>query len=108
MSLVVIARDKGDGSLRRQHRAAHLEYVARHQDEIVYGGPLIEGGRTIGSLFIFASDSREAFDAYCAGDPYFTVPIFESVEMFDSRWLVPERAPGALAAEMEKARTESK
>jgi uncharacterized protein YciI len=107
MSFVVIARDKADASLRRRHRAAHLDYVAGHQDKIVYGGPLLEEGRMVGSLFVFALDSRAELDAYCAGDPYFTAPIFDTIEVFESRWLVPEREAGSLAAEAAKARRDA-
>jgi uncharacterized protein YciI len=106
MTFVVIARDKGDGTLRRQHRAAHLEYVAGQQDKLVYGGPLIEDGRMIGSLFVFALETRAELDEYCALDPYFTAPIFETIEIFKSRWMVPERETGFLAAEARKARGE--
>jgi len=104
MSFVIIARDKDDGALRRRNRAAHLEHVATRQDLIIYAGPLIEEGRIVGSIFVFDLDAREAVDAYCADDPYFTAPIFDSIEIYESRWMVPERCPGSLAAEAKKAR----
>ena len=104
MYFVVIGKDKGDGSLRLAERAAHLEFVAGQQDRIVYGGPLIEQGRMIGSLFVFDLPDRAALDAYIAADPYFTRPIFASVEIYESRWMIPEREPGTIAAEIEKAR----
>ena len=104
MHFVVIGKDKGDGTLRREERAAHLEYVAGFQQSIVYAGPLIEAGRMIGSVFVFEVPDRAALDSYLAGDPYFTRPIFETVEIFESRWMVPEREPGLLAAEAERAR----
>jgi len=31
-------------------------------------------------------------------------PIFDSIEIYESRWMVPEREPGFLAAEAERAR----
>lgn len=104
MNFVVIGRDSGDGSLRSQERAAHLAYVSGFQHLIVYGGPLIERGRMIGSVMVFDVADRETLDSYLAGDPYFTRPIFESVEIFESRWMVPEREPGALAAEATRAK----
>ena len=58
----------------------------------------------IGSLFVFDVPDRAALDAYLAEDPYFTRPIFETIEIYESRWMVPEREPGALAAEVERAR----
>lgn len=104
MYFVVIGKDKGDGSLRLEERARHLEFVEGQQQRIVYGGPLLEDGRMIGSLFVFDLPDRAALDAYVAADPYFTRPIFESVEIYESRWMVPEREAGTLAAEAEKAR----
>jgi uncharacterized protein YciI len=104
MYFVVIGKDEPEGARRRGHRPAHLEFVAGKQDLIVYAGPLIEEGRMIGSLFIFDLPDRAALDAYMAGDPYFTPGIFERVEIYESRWMVPEREPGVLAAEAARAR----
>jgi uncharacterized protein YciI len=104
MNFVVIGRDFADGSRRREERAAHLDYVSGFQDILVYGGPLIEDGRMIGSLFLFDVPDRATLDAYMARDPYFTRPIFETVEIYETRRMVPEPEPGFLAAEAEKAR----
>ncbi len=104
MTFVVIGKDKGGGELRRRHRADHLDFVAGRQQDIVYAGPLIEGGAMIGSVFVFDLPDRAALDAHLAQDPYFAVPIFETVEIYESRWMVPEREPGFLAAEADRAR----
>ena len=105
MNFVVIGKDKGDR--RRERRAAHLEHVAGWQRLIVYAGPLIEDGRMIGSVFVFDVPDRAALDAYLAGDPYFADGgIFAAVEIYESRWMVPEREPGFLAAEAERARAQ--
>ena len=103
MQFVVIGKDKGGGELRRRHRAAHLRFVAGEQQRIIYGGPLIEDGRMIGSVFVFELADRSALDAYLAADPYFVEGIFETVEIYESRWMVPEREPGFLAAEADRA-----
>ena len=58
----------------------------------------------IGSIFIFDVPDRAALDSYMAGDPYFDPGIFETVEIYESRWMVPEREPGFLRAEAERAR----
>lgn len=103
MHFVVIGKDKGD--LRRARRAAHLDHVAGRQQLILYAGPLIEEGRMIGSVFIFDVPGRAALDDYLAGDPYFADGgIFASVEIYESRKMVPEAEPGFLAAEAERAR----
>jgi len=103
MTFVVLGRDRAGGEARRRHRADHLRFVSGHQDKIVYAGPLIEEGEMVGSLFVFDLPDRAALDAYLAEDPYFAAPIFATVEIWESRWMVPEREPGALAAEAERA-----
>jgi uncharacterized protein YciI len=104
MNFVVLGRDKAGGEARARHRSGHLSYVEGHQADIVYAGPLLEQGRMVGSLFVFDVPDRAALDAYLAGDPYFNPGIFESVEIWESRWMVPEREPGSLAAEAERAK----
>ena len=104
MNFVVIGKDAPGGALRARHRSAHLEYVERFQGDIIYAGPLLEEGRMIGSVFVFDLPDRAALDAYLAEDPYFNPGIFESVEIYESRWMVPEREPGFLRAEAERAR----
>lgn len=103
MNFVVIGRD-GEGGLRARHRPDHLDYVSGRQSDIVYAGPLIEDGRMVGSLFVFDLPDRAALDAYMKEDPYFTGGVFASVEIFESRWMVPERNPGLLADEARRGR----
>lgn len=106
MNFVVLGGDPPGGEPRRKHRAAHLGHVVDHQGKIVYAGPLLdEAGAMTGSIFVFDVPDRAALDAYLAGDPYFDPGIFESVEIWESRWMVPEREPGFLAAEAARART---
>ncbi len=104
MNFIVIGRDKGEGALRREERPVHLDCLAGQQHLILYAGPMIEDGRVIGSLFVFDVPDRAALDAYLAKDPYFTRPIFETVEIYESRRMVPESEPGFLKAEAERAR----
>lgn len=104
MHFVVIGKDGPDAGVRRQHRPAHLEYVAARQQLIVYAGPLIVDSAMVGSLFVFDVPDRAALDAYMADDPYFSPGIFASVEIFESRRMVPERQAGDLLAEAERAR----
>jgi uncharacterized protein YciI len=108
MYFTAICKDEASGENRRRQRAAHLEFVADRQHQIVFGGPLIEEGRMIGSLFVFELPDRAALDAYMAEDPYFTENVFASVEIYETRWIVPEREPGFLAAEAGRAREAAK
>jgi uncharacterized protein YciI len=101
---VVIGKDKAGGEPRRRHRAAHLDFIADHQAPVIYAGPLLEDGRMVGSLFVFDVEDRAALGAHLSRDPYFAEGIFETVEIYESRWMVPEREPGFLACEAEKAR----
>lgn len=107
MNFVVIGKDKAGGAARMRHRAAHLEFVAGHQAPVIYAGPLITAGRMVGSLFVFDFPDRAALDAHLAADPYFAEAIFEAVEIYESRWMVPEQEPGFLAAEAGRARAAS-
>ncbi len=105
MHFVVIGKDRDDGAMRKAARADHLVFVAGKQDRIVYAGPLIDEGQMIGSVFIFDVKDRTALDACLAEDPYFARGIFGSVEIYESRWMVPEKQPGFLLAEAERARS---
>jgi uncharacterized protein YciI len=107
VQFVVIGKDKPGGELRRRHRAAHLEFIADHQAPVIYAGPLIQDGQMVGSLFVFDVEDRAALGAHLAHDPYFAQGIFETVEVYESRWMVPEREPGFLTAEAEKARAQA-
>ena len=104
MIFVVLGRDVPGGAPRRRCRAAHLDYVAGKQALIVYAGPLLDDGRMVGSLFVFDVPDRAALDAYLADDPYFRDGVFDSVDIWESRWMVPEREGGFLKAEAERAR----
>lgn len=104
MNFIVIGKDKAGGELRRKHRAAHLEFIAGHQAPIVYAGPLIEEGHMVGSLFVFDVEDRAALGAHLARDPYFAEGIFETVEVYESRWMVLEPEPGFLQREAKRAR----
>lgn len=102
MEFLVIGLDRPDGGKRRQElRLAHLEYVAGRQHLLKFGGPIQDdGGRAVGSSFIFSVPDRAALDAYMADDPYFRDGLFEAVFVRRTRQVVPEPAAGDLAAEI--------
>jgi uncharacterized protein YciI len=105
MIYVVIGKDKDDGSRRQAARGDHLLYISDRQHLIVYAGPLIDDGRMIGSIFVYDVPDRSVLEASMADDPYFARGIFGTIEIYESRWMVPEREPGMLAAEAERARS---
>jgi uncharacterized protein len=104
MNFVIIGKDGDDGSRRKAARADHLDYIATRQDKIVYAGPLLEEGKMVGSIFVYDVQDRAELDRCLAGDPYFAQAIFADLQIYESRWMVPEREPGLLAAEAERAR----
>ena len=105
MPFILYAKDKPNSTLRAQHRAAHLDFVATCRDAFLYGGPMLdEAGRVVGSLMVLDLPNRAALDAHMARDPYFVQGIFGSVEIFESRQIVPETVPGSLEAELARQR----
>lgn len=103
MLFVIHAKDRPNTGLRQRWRAAHLEYIAGCKGAFKYGGPLIdESGAVVGSIMVLEMPDHAALDAHLARDPYFREPVFESVEIFQTRQIVPETQPGALAAELQR------
>lgn len=101
MYFIVVAKDRPGTGLRQKFRAEHLEFVAPRQQLFKFGGPLLDdAGNVVGSLMILEFPTRAALDAHLAQDPYFREPMFESVTIHQTRWIVPEETPGALAAEI--------
>lgn len=91
--------------MRAQYRGAHLAFVATCREVFLYGGPLLDdAGKVVGSLMVLDLSDRAALDAHMARDPYFVQGIFGSVEIFESRQIVPEVTPGSLEAELAKQR----
>jgi len=62
------------------------------------------GAERLGELEAHVAEPADPDDAHLAQDPYFREAIFETVEIYESKWMVPEREPGFLAAEAKRAR----
>lgn len=105
MPFILHCLDKpGHAHVRRQTRAAHLAYVAGRQHVFMFGGPLVDdGGQPRGSLMILDLPDRAALDSHMRGDPFFSADLFESVTVWTTRQVMPEREPGALALELQAA-----
>ncbi len=93
------------GELRMRARVPHLEFVASRLHAFRFGGPLLgEDGIVVGSLMILELPDEAALEEHMRKDPFFVAGLFANVEVWRSRQVVPEPAPGALRAEIERQR----
>jgi uncharacterized protein len=109
MLFVLMGLDQpGDGAeIRRQNRAAHLQFVVENEDKFRYGGALLDDAQTmVGSLMMVELPDRQALDEFLKTEPYSRAGLFEPYVVKETRQVVPQRQPGFLAAELakEKAR----
>lgn len=92
MQYVIICLDKpGQGALRTETRAAHLDYIKREAARMVYAGPMLDaaGAAPVGSLLIMEFDDLAAARAFAAEDPYNRAGLFESVTVRPIRQVLP-------------------
>lgn len=109
MLFFIKAMDRPGTGMRQKCRTAHLEFVTSCHERFAYGGPLIDdSGAVVGSIMVLDLPDRAALDAHMAKDPYFREPVFETVEIFQTRQIVPETVPGSLEAELAKQRASEK
>ncbi|HYE00861.1 MAG TPA: YciI family protein [Alphaproteobacteria bacterium] len=93
MHFAIICTDKpGSQELRLANRAAHLEYIDRHADQVVLAGPMLsdDGQGMVGSLLIMEFADRAAAEAFCAADPYAVAGLFAKVEIRPWRRVRPQ------------------
>jgi uncharacterized protein YciI len=91
MLYALICTDKEDGGeLRQQTRAAHLEHLKAHADQIRFAGPFTseDGSVMTGSLLIVEAASLDEAKALAAKDPYAQAGLFASVDVRPWRWTV--------------------
>jgi uncharacterized protein YciI len=94
MLFTIYCLDKPDAlELRMATRPAHIEYLDRFNDQLVYGGPLLgDDGKALGSLLIVeASDLAEA-TAFAEADPYAKAGLFQSVTIKATSKVYPKPA----------------
>lgn len=106
MEFILYCVDKpGRAGLRGSLRLPHLSHVATCQSAFRFGGPLLDdAGLPRGSLMILDLPDRAALDAHMRADPFFNGGLFESVTIWQTRQVLPEREPGGLQREMAMAR----
>lgn len=107
MLFVLCGMDKpGIGArIRRENRAAHLEFVTRNPGVFRYGGALLDDdGGMAGSLMMVELPDRAALDRFLAEEPYSKAGLFEPYIVREYRQVVPEPTPGFVAAELARER----
>ena len=85
MFIALIAKDKtGALQVRKDNRAAHLDYVAS-TGVVHMAGPLLDdAGEMCGSLLILDVADMAAAQDWADNDPYAKAGLFDSVEL--SAW----------------------
>ncbi len=108
MLFVLMGFDRpADGAqVRRQNRAAHLQFVVENEDKFRYGGALLDdGGNMVGSLMMVELRDQAALDRFLREEPYSRAGLFEPYTILQTRQVVPQSAPGFLAAELKREKS---
>jgi hypothetical protein len=93
MLFALVCTDRpGAKELRSGNRPRHLAFLQRHEDQLVYAGPLIgEDGETpAGSLIILDVPDRQAAEAFAEQDPYAEAGVFQSVSIKPTKRVFPK------------------
>jgi len=85
--MIGIDGDQG-AALRKIHRAAHLDRLARLQREgrLILAGPFSDGS---GSLIVLSAPSLAQAELFAKEDPYVTGGVFKSVEVKPFKQIFP-------------------
>jgi uncharacterized protein YciI len=78
--------------LRKTVREKHLAHLGglAEAGRCRFGGPLIDAeGNPCGSLVIFEADDLESARAFAESDPYLLEGVFASVEVFETKAVLP-------------------
>jgi len=80
---LLFCRDKPDAlALRKETRAAHLEYFKSYGNKLVLGGPMLdEAGSPSGSLLLIEAANAAEAREISANDPYFKAGVFARVDV---------------------------
>ncbi|MBX9633343.1 MAG: YciI family protein [Magnetospirillum sp.] len=82
----------GAAEVRAGNRAAHLDYLEAHKEQIFAAGPLLgdDGASMVGSLLVLDFPDKAAAEAFAANDPYAKAGLFETVEIRAWRRVFPK------------------
>ncbi len=83
--LFIIYQEDGPNSapLREQHKPAHFDYLAAHEDILVLGGAMLadDGVTRIGSVLIINVASRDEAERFSANEPLRQAGVFRQVKI---------------------------
>ena len=90
----------GSGGLRERLRPEHKACLGVIAERIAFAGPLTsdDGQTMIGSLRAIDFDSRDAADAWLAGEPFTKAGLYASTSVLAFVNLWPQKAGFATAA----------
>ncbi len=91
MLYALLCFDKpGAEALRQANRAAHLDFIAAHEDKVKFAGPFLseDEQRSVGSMIVIEAQSLVEAQSWAALDPYARAGLFEDVEIRPWRWLI--------------------
>ena len=83
----------GAAELRQRVRPEHKAYLARVAERIAFAGPLLhdDGETMLGSLLVIDFPSREAVQAWLAGEPFTQAGLYAEVRIHAFANLWPQR-----------------
>jgi len=105
MTIMIICRARKDISeLRRKVRRAHLEYMIRNRDRLVFGGAMLtqDQGSMSGMLVVLEKATLESARQFMAEEPYNKAGMFQEIMIEPFATRVPEPEPGYLQRELER------
>jgi uncharacterized protein len=81
--IAIFDDDEGRESVRKEHSAAHFDYLAANRDKIVIAGGLrpAPGEWYCGGLWVMEVDSRDEAARLVEGDPYFRLGLRKSYRL---------------------------
>ncbi|WP_445680999.1 YciI family protein [Radicibacter daui] len=94
MLFTIYCLDKANAlDLRMVTRPTHIDYLDRHNDRLVYGGPLLgDDGKALGSLLIVEATDLADATAFAEADPYAQAGLFQSVTIKATSKVYPKPA----------------
>jgi len=90
----IVCFDRPDSAaLRAAHRAAHMDFLEKNSDKIVYGGPLKgrADGPSTGAIIVLDCATREEAEAFIASDPFQRAGVYESVAVRAFKQVFPRQ-----------------